>query len=140
MKKLIAALFAAVLMAAGLVVATGSTASAQCTPTQYGGCLSTTTVAKVPSIIAEGRRARVCGKVDAVGSNADPVGRLVFKIKRKGGGYFEKQSAAYAGGKTCVTTRVLDRTGVYKLQVKFKSQSGSVFRNSKGANTFRVKG
>jgi hypothetical protein len=140
MKKLISVLFATVLMAAGLVVASGGTASAQCTPTQYGGCVDTTTKAKVPSIIGQNKRARVCGKVNAVGSNAEPTGRLVFKIKRKKGGYFEKQSVAYAGGKTCVITRVLEDRGLYNVQVVYKSPAGSVFRNSKGFNSFRVKG
>ena len=141
MKKLIAALFAAVLMAAGLVVATGSTASANCDPsTQYGGCTRTVTKAQVPDVAAQGERARICARVNAVNSNAKPEGRVIFKINRKGGGYFEKQAVAYEGGKTCITTRVLNRKGKYLVVAKFQSDAGSTFTNSRGENDFRVQG
>lgn len=139
MKKLIVALFAAVLASAGLVVATGGTASAGCTPSQYSGCVRTETKAQVPDVVGKNKRARICARVDAVGSNAKPEGRIVFKIKRKKGGYYEKQAVAYAGGKTCITTRVLTRTGKYLVTAKYQSEKGSVFSNSTGSNDFRVK-
>lgn len=140
MKKLIAILFTAVLVAAGLVAATGGTASANCTPTQYSGCVRTTTKAQVPDFAAQGERARICARVNAIGSNAKPTGRIVFKIKRAKGGYFEKQAVAYAGGKTCITTRVLNRKGKYNVTAKYQSPDGSVFSNSVGFNDFRVVG
>ena len=138
MKKLIAALFAAVLMAAGLVAATGGTASANCNPSTYSGCISTVTKAKVQDNVKKGNTARICGKVKAVGSTAKPNGKLVFIVKSSNG-FFQKESAAYPGGpKVCTDTRTLKKKGGYTLTVKFKSPSGSVFKNSVGTNTFNV--
>jgi hypothetical protein len=138
MKKLIAAVFAAVLMAAGLVAATGSTASANCNPSTYSGCIATVTKAKVQDSVKQGNTVRVCGKVKAVGSTVKPNGKLVFIVKSTNG-FFQKESAAYPGGpKVCTETRALKKKGGYTLTVKYKSPSGSVFRNSTGTNTFDV--
>jgi hypothetical protein len=140
MKKLIAALFAAVLMAAGLVVATASTASANCTPSQYSGCVSTVTKVKTPGVVPQGKKARVCATVNARGSNATPVGTVVFKIKRNAGGYFFKASKALSGGTACVKTGKLVKTGGYLVTAKYKSPSGSIFINSRNGGSFDVVG
>ena len=138
MKKLIAALFAAVLMAAGLVVATGSTASANCSPSQYSGCVQTKTKVTVPASVPKGKKARICVTVKAKGSNATPVGRVVIKLKRNQGGYFFKSSGAYSGGEVCVKSGKLNKRGGYTATAKFKSPKGSIFQNSTGSAGFDV--
>ncbi|GAB3248584.1 hypothetical protein [Nocardioides dilutus] len=141
MKKLIAALFAAVLMAAGLVVATGSTASANCTPTQYSGCVSTVTKVTTPGVVPQGKKAKVCATVNARGTNATPVGRVVFKVKRNLGGYFFKSSKDLnANGKACIKTGSLGKTGGYSVVAKYKSPKGSIFINSRNGGGFDVVG
>ena len=138
MKKLIAALFAAVLMAAGLVVATGSTASANCDPTHYAGCVPTKTKITAPGAVPKGKKATLCVTVKAKGSNATPTGKVVIKLKRNQGGYFFKSSGAYSGGEVCVKSGKLNAKGGYTATAKFKSPAGSVFQNSSGSVGFDV--
>lgn len=139
MKKLIAVLFAAVLMAAGLVVATGSTASANCTPSQYSGCVQTVTRVTTPGVVPQGHKAKVCAVITAKGSNATPVGMVVFKVKRNAGGYFFKASKDLDGdGRACVKTGALGLTGGYLVIAKYKSPSGSIFINSRNGGAFDV--
>jgi len=138
MKKLIAAMFAAVLMAAGLVVSTGGTASADCTPTQYAGCVATRTVVSGPGVVAQGKKARICATVKARGSNATPRGTVVFKVTRNAGGYFFKKSKNYSGNKKCITTSKLFKRGGYSVDVRFKAPNNSVFINSYGSTGFDV--
>lgn len=138
MKKLIAALFTAVLMASGLVVATGGTASADCSPTQYAGCVATKTKASGPGVVVQGTKATVCASVKAKGSNATPVGRIVFKVTRNAGGFFFKKSVSYSGGDVCTKTVKLVRKGGYSVDVKFKAPDSSVFLNSADGTGFDV--
>lgn len=141
MKKLIAAVFAAVLMAAGLVVATGSTASANCTPSQYSGCVSTVTKVSTPGAVPQGKKAKICATVNARNSNATPVGRVVFKVKRNLGGYFFKASKDLnANGTACVKTGKLGKLGGYAVTAKYKSPAGSIFINSRNGGSFDVVG
>jgi hypothetical protein len=138
MKKLIAALFAAVLMAAGLVVATGGTASADCSPTKYAGCVATKTKASGPGVVVKGTKATVCASVKAKGSNATPTGRVVLKVTRNAGGYFFKKSVTYSGGEVCVKTTKLNKRGGYAVEAKFKAPDSSVFLNSADGTGFDV--
>jgi hypothetical protein len=139
MKKLIVALFAAVLASAGLVVATGGAASANCTPSQYSGCVSTVTRVVTPGVVVKGRKAKVCATVNARGSNATPVGTVVFKVKRNAGGYFFKSSKNLnRNGRACVKTTKLNRTGGYTVVAKYKSPRGSIFINSRNGGGFDV--
>ena len=138
MKKLISALFAAVLMAAGLVVASAGTASADCTPSQYSGCVTTKTKAIAPSFVKQRAKATVCAKVKAPGSNATPTGRIKFTVTRNKGDYVFKDSVSYSGSKVCVTTGKLKKKGGYTLTAKFKSPSGSVFTDSSDSAGFDV--
>jgi hypothetical protein len=138
MKKLISVLFATVLMAAGLVVATGSSASANCTPSQYSGCVTTKTKVSAPNSVDKGSKATVCAKVKAVNSNATPTGTVVFTVTRNKGNYFFKKSVSYSGAKVCVSTSKLKKKGGYSVSAKYKSPDGSVFLNSEGSDGFDV--
>ena len=139
MKKLIAALFAAVLVAAGLMVATASSASANCTPTQYSGCVRTVTKVTTPGVVPKGQKAKVCANVNAKGSNATPVGRVVFKVKRNAGGFFFKtKKDLNRNARACVKTPKLNRVGGYTVIGKYKSPRGSIFINSRNGGGFDV--
>jgi hypothetical protein len=138
MKKLITALFAAVLMSAGLVVATGGTASADCSPTKYAGCVATKTKASGPGVVVKRKKATVCAEVTARNSNATPTGRVVIKIKRNAGGFFFKSSVVYSGGDVCVKTGRLNKRGGYSIEAKFKAPDTSVFINSRDGSGFDV--
>jgi hypothetical protein len=138
MKRLIAALFAAVLMATGLVVATGSTASANCTPSQYSGCVRTITKATGPGVVDKGRKATVCVSVSAKSSNATPAGEVVIKVTRNAGGYFFRTTKRLNGGEACVRTDKLKRTGGYSIQANYKSPKGSIFIHSRDGAGFDV--
>ena len=138
MKKLISGMFAAILMTAGLVAATGGTASANCTPSQYSGCVDTKTKIFAPNIVPRGTKAKVCATVKAKGSNATPVGTVKFKVTRNAGGVLFKKKLAYSGGKICVKTKRLWKVGGYTVRAKFKSPAGSIFMNSKDTDGFDV--
>lgn len=138
MKKLMATVFVTVLMAAGLVIGTSSTASANCFPTKYSGCIQTRTNVSSPAAVAKKRRATLCATVQARRSNATPIGRVVIKVKRNQGGYFQKSSLAYAGGSVCLRTKKLRLRGGYTVVAKFKSPGNSVFVHSRGAGGFDV--
>lgn len=138
MKKLISVLFATVLMAAGLVAATGSSASANCTPSQYSGCVTTKTKVTAPDSVDKGSKATVCAKVKAVNSNATPTGKVIFKVTRNKGKYFFKQSVSYSGAKVCVSTTKLKKKGGYSVNASYRSADGSVFLNSEGSTGFDV--
>ena len=60
MKKHLAALVVAVMMATGLVVASGGAASAHCAPSQYAGCFRTVTKVTATKRVPKGTRATVC--------------------------------------------------------------------------------
>lgn len=138
MKKLISALFAAVLLAAGLVVSTGGTASADCSPTQYAGCVATRTKVSGPGTVERGTKARVCALVKARGSNVTPVGTVTFKIKRNAGGYFLKRTKRIRGGEACVRTARLFKRGGYSATARYQAPDTSVFLNSSGGTGFDV--
>ena len=138
MKKLISVLFATVVMAAGLVVATGGSASANCTPSQYSGCVSTKTTVSARSFVPKGSKATVCAKVRATGSNATPSGRVSFTVSRNRGGYSFSSSKSFSGSKVCVTTSKLKKSGGYTVTATYKSPAGSIFVNSSASKGFDV--
>ena len=136
MKKMFAALFAAVVMASGLVVATGSTASAQCSPSQYSGCVITKTRVKGPGVAVTGKKITVCAVVKA--SGLTPNGTVTFNVKRNRGGYSFTKTKRLSGGQACVKTSKLGRPGGYTTTAKYKSPTPSVFLNSQNNKGFDV--
>lgn len=138
MKKLFSGLFAALLIPVALVVATGGPASADCSPTQYAGCVATKTRATTSGAVVRGTKATVCASVTAKASNATPTGTVVFKVKRNAGGYFLKKSVGYSGGEACVKTTKLYKRGGYSVDAKFKAPDSSVFLNSVDGTGFDV--
>ena len=140
MKKMISGLFAAVLLAAGLVGVSGGTAQADCTPTIYTGCVNTVTLVKAPNRdVARNHVARIRIRVEAVNSNAEVTGKVKVVVRRvKDGQKYFRETKAYEGGKLVFITPELKFRGLYTVTAKFTPTEGSVFNSSNGSDTFRV--
>ena len=72
-------------------------------------------------------------------SNATPRGNLRFTVTRKGGGYSFGKTIPYGGGKMCVVTGKLNKTGSYSVRVAFVPKNGSIFNPSSDSDGFKVK-
>lgn len=135
--KTFVGLITALLMGAGLVGVSAPPASAACS--SYSGCVKTSTKASAPSKVTKGRKATVCGNVKAVASNATPRGSVRFTVTRNGGGYSFGKTVPYSGGKMCVVTSKLKKTGSYTLRVAFTPNKSSIFNPSSDTDGFKVK-
>jgi hypothetical protein len=136
MTKIAAGVLTLLLMTAGLVAATTASAEAACS--SYGGCVNTRTVASGPKVVTKRKRATVCGTVTAVASNAKPRGDLRISVVRNRGKFAISRTLVYSGGKMCVTTRKLKKTGNYTVTATFIPGKKSAFNPSTGAYGFRV--
>jgi hypothetical protein len=136
MKKTLIGLFTALFMAAGLQVA--STTSAQAVCTSYAGCVDTETTASGPKVVKRRKKATVCGTTTAVASNVKPSGDLRFVVTRNRGKFSFQKRVPYFGGKMCIRTKKLKKTGGYTVHVKFVPGNGSLFNPSSGSHGFDV--
>jgi hypothetical protein len=138
MKKMIIALFSAVLMAAGLVGVSSGAANANCTA--YTGCQNTTTSVTAPNEdVAQHHVARIRVRVTANAGNNEPSGEVKVVVRRKADGqvyYREKKS--YEGGKLVFISPELHKWGKYTVTAKFVPPAGSLFISSRDTDTFRV--
>jgi len=139
MKKIIG-LLSAILMAAGLVAASGGPASADCGPSNYPRCVNTAVKIKAPNrLVNQYNVARIRVRVNAVGSNAEPRGRVKVVVRGNSDGeVYYRETKAYEGGKLVFITPELKFTGLYTATAKFKPTPGTVFNSSTGTDTFRV--
>ena len=138
MKKFAATLVAAVMMTAGLVVATGAPASAQCSPSQYAGCYKTLTKATATKRVPTGTRATICVTVSVPSGSAKPMGTVTVSLKKRRSSQVIRRQIDYFGGKTCMVTRKFTKKGRYFVTADYRSPSGSVFYDSSGKTRFRV--
>lgn len=138
MKKFAATLVAAVMMTAGLVVASSAPAAAQCSPSQYAGCFKTLTKATATKRVPQGTRATICVTVTVASGSAQPMGTVTVSIKKRRSSQVIRRQIDYFGGKTCLVTRKLTKKGRYLVAADYRSPSGSVFYNSSGKTRFRV--
>ena len=136
MKKIATSLLVALLMTAGLLTVTATSAQAVCT--RYAGCVDTRTLASGPKVVAKNRRPTVCGQATSVGSTIKPFGSLRFTVTRNRGKYKFSKTVPYYGGKTCVRTRKVKKTGGYTLHVAFVPRNGSLFNSSSDSDGFDV--
>jgi hypothetical protein len=135
MKTLIG-LLTALLMAAGLVAVTPTSAHAVCT--RYAGCVDTQTLASGPKVVKKRKKATVCGITRAVASNARPSGNLRFVVTRNRGKFKFKRTVPYFGGKLCIRTKKLKKKGGYTVHVSFVPKNASLFNGSSGSTGFDV--
>ncbi|TIC79447.1 hypothetical protein [Nocardioides sp. GY 10127] len=131
MKKLIVGLLMAVLMSAGFVATTATTANAAC---PYTNCKATKThvvSAKSP----KAGKLVVKAKVTSA-AKAKIVGKLVITITK--GGKTKKKTVAYTGSAKTVSWTGLAK-GKWKVTVTFTPKSGSVYKSSSASKTVTVK-
>jgi hypothetical protein len=135
MTKIIAGLFAAVLMAAGLVAfSTNAQAAPDC---PYTGCVNTNAQVDSPGKVARGGRAKICVHVGTDG-NGQPEGSLDITVKRDKGGYQFSDGRKYNDFKECFTTTRLQQLGGYSIKAHFEAKDGSAYRNANSGGDFKV--
>lgn len=136
MKKLIAAIFVAVLATAGLVATSAGTAQAACPYTQ---CVPTKTVMTAPAAVKKGAKAAISVRVLPRSGNARPVGRVVLTIQRVGGGFKQTTSKAVSNNRRVLfVSKRLTKLGKYRVSAAYAPKGGSVFKSSQTSKTFRV--
>ncbi|GEP39794.1 hypothetical protein NPS01_34570 [Nocardioides psychrotolerans] len=128
MKKLIAALFAAVLMSLGLVGVTTGTATAAC---PYTGCIPTSTSA---SGSIDGKFLTVTAEVSAAG-NASPRGTFKITADRVGPKGFKTRGASVNNADDGVKLK-LQLAGEWEITVTYVPADNSVYERS--STTFTV--
>ena len=141
MKKYLAGLIAAFMLAAGLVTVSGELAGATpaaatraCKPTKYVQCPATKTSASPSSkSIKKGKTATVAVTVKAPG-NVKPKGTVTITIK--GPGVNKTIKVAYNGKSVKYTTPKLKKKGTYTVTIKF---SGTNAKDSTTKATIKVK-
>lgn len=138
MKRLLATAIAAVLLTAGLVVASGGSASANCAPSRYAGCFRTVTKVSVTKRVPRGARATVCVTVAAASGSATPHGTVFVGIKKGKSARAIRRELDYFGGKICLSTRKFKQKGRYTVSALYRSPSGSVFYDSQDKARFKV--
>ena len=129
MKKLIASLFAATLLAAGLVTASGGTSATAAT--SYPHSVKTKTTVKARAHVKKNKKVKIGADVLAP---AHATGVVVIKIKRAG--KVVKTLRVQAGKK--VSYRYTKR-GKYTVVASFRPGKNSVFSPSSAIKTVRVK-
>lgn len=134
MKKLIAAIFAAVLMAAGLVTVSGGAATAAC---PYTGCVATDSDVSGPNILKRGNKPRLTITVDTNG-NADPRGTVRLIIKRDNGGFFFTRNVYYSGETKTIIGPDLNKLGRHTVTIRFIPRDGSPYKRSSDSKIIRV--
>ena len=134
MKKYFAGLIAALMMAAGLVSFTQSTATAAC---PYTGCVVTSTDINGVHHVKRHHRQTFNVKVTTAGNGA-PRGRVTVKVKLNKGGFSYIDSHKYNGGKEFFTTPKLHKRGKYTITAIFDRKAGSKWTDSDNTAAFRV--
>ena len=123
MRKLVAGLLAALLMTAGMVALTSTTASAGRCP--YTGCIATDTSGKAVDTKRPGK-VRVNYKVRTRAGNTIPSGRV--KVIIKGNGVWRGKVRAYPGQNAVRFFRVPN--GAYQVFIKYIPGRNTIFRRS----------
>lgn len=115
MKKIIAGLFATILVVAGLAAFSSSSASAS----PYPGTIPTYCRANAANAPFKGRPARVNFKVGTQG-NGQPSGVVTFTY-RMNGEVMRTFKRNYEGGYETYTLGTLPKRGVYRVRARFNS-------------------
>jgi hypothetical protein len=134
MQKFIASLIAALMMVAGLVAFTQSSATAAC---PYTGCVETYTKIKAPDTVKRGDRLTFRVNVTTAG-NGEPKGRVTVRVVSRDGDYRFNDSAKFTGDAVKFTTTRLDERGKYIIKAVFDRKAGSGFKDSDNTEAFRV--
>ena len=133
MKRLIIGLISALLMTAGLVGVSETSATAAC---PYTGCVKTYTKVSGPKVIKKGKAGRFCVTVTTRG-NGKPRGTVTLNIKRSKGAFEYTATKPYHGTR-CFGTPVLTKGGYYRVRAHFEGKG--VYGNSNDWTSFVVRG
>ncbi len=134
MKKMIAALFAAVLMAAGLVTVSSSAALAcGCTDAS----VKTDSEITGTTAVKAGNNPRFTITVEGA-NNRNPKGTVRLVIKRKGGGYFKARNVYYGGATKTIIGPKLTKLGTYTATIRFVPKANSNFAGSRDVKALKV--
>ncbi|WP_341924227.1 hypothetical protein [Nocardioides psychrotolerans] len=131
MKKLIAALFAAVLMSLGLVGFSTGSATAAC---PYTGCIPTSTSA---SGSVDGKFLTVTANVTTAG-NDQPRGTVKITADRIGGKGFKSRGASVQAAADGVKLK-LQRAGTWEITVTYVPTGNSVYSSSSTSFTVVIR-
>lgn len=120
MKKLFVGLLATLMMSAGLVALTGSTASAATCNLRYTACIATVVNnVKVNPKRKRGFRGGATVKFSVkTRGNATPRGSVTVTAVNKRGGYNQSRTLGYAGGIKTVKFSGMEN-GRYRFRIKF---------------------
>lgn len=137
MKKFLASVVAALLMAAGFTAVTVTSAQAAC---PYSNCIDTKTkFTKLPKKVKRNKRATICLEVATAG-NGTPKGTLKVRVTHaRSGKRFLNDSKKYTGSEKCFKTAKLRKKGKHVVNADFKRKPGSAWRNSSNRATFKVR-
>lgn len=136
MKKLISAVFSAVLLAATLVTFSSGSASAACDA--YTGCPRTDSEISGTTALKSGNNPRFTITVDTAG-NANPKGTVRLVIQRKGGGFFKTRNVYYGGETKTIVGPKLFKLGTYTASIRYIPTGGSNFAGSRDTKVLKVK-
>lgn len=128
MKKLIAALFAAVLMSMGLVGFSTGAATAAC---PYTGCIPTSTSA---SGVVDGKFLTVTAEVSTAG-NGSPKGTFKIVADRRGPVGFKSRGGSVQNADDGLKLK-LQRAGTWDVTVTYIPATNSIYESS--STTFTV--
>ncbi|WP_139977444.1 Ig-like domain repeat protein [Nocardioides litoris] len=140
MKRLVLGLLATLLVAAGLVSASSTPASAAC---PYTNCIQTSLNSEGPRVIRQGKKATIKVGVRAAG-NVYPTGTVRFTVYKKGqrGSIFQRTKnvspAERYVSRTRFTTPRLS-PGTYTIRMRYTPTAGSVFKVSTNKRTLTVR-
>ncbi len=131
MKKLIAAIFAALLMSMGLVAFGAGSATAAC---PYPGCIPTSTSA---SGSVDGKFLTVTANVSTAG-NGQPRGTVKITADRINGKGFKSRGASVKAAEDGVKLK-LQRAGTWEITVTYVPTENSVYAGSSTSFTVVVR-
>ena len=135
MKKLIAAVATALLIAVGLVGFSGSPAQAKDCP--YTGCLNTKTNVSGPGSIARHKKAKF--RIVVKSGNARPRGTIKFIVKRNKGGFYHARAFPYRGEARMAFTYKLHKKGKYTVVAVYIPGGNQPFNSSRDSAPLRVR-
>lgn len=133
MQKLISFAAAAVMVASGLVAATGTAASAG----EYGPTVRTNTRISAPDEVERCDSARIAVRVTSP-SDGEPRGKVLLKVRRNLGGFLWTSVEQYRGERVVFRTPELCKRKGYTIRAKFERKPGSRWQDSDNVAEFKV--
>ncbi len=120
-----------------LPVFVSPSASATCEYT--GGCEAPHVRLSVPSTVTQGTRPVIRFQVVAFSGNAEPVGKVVVGVKRRGGGFrwTATRSVSELVTRTVRLTRLTKR-GRYLVTARFVPKPDTIWKATVSTKSFKV--